>query len=375
MDSPFVFSQEVVNDNFIGRRDELAWLASNMSKSQNTVLIAPPNSGKKSLIINAFFQAQKLTDIKLSTISLFNTRDISTFCTKLIHEILSKTCNTSDEWESYIEKFLPLTKPTIKVSDVKQNEIQIIFNEQVLDSFIEEILQFPEKMALAKNTHLAVCIEEFQEIMRFEKTKEFQKCCHQQWQRQDLVCYLLTGNKVNAMHTLFGEHAPFQKFGEIIPLEPIEEKLFVDYIIKSYSKSGRVISKEYADRICREVRHQPFYIQQYAHLSWLNTKGFVLDSVMEHTMEDLLNYNEQRFILIVSDLSTPQISFLRAVIDEVDRFSSSEVIEKYKLNSSANVTRVRGALEKKEILQFVRNKPVFIDPVFEIWFRTRYMKN
>ncbi len=373
MDSPFVFSHEVVNDNFIGRKDELAWLSSNMAKSQHTVIIAPPNAGKKSLIRNAFFQAQKLAEIKLCTISMFNIRDVFTFYTRLTHEVLRSVCNTSSEWEDYVQRFLPLTQPLVEVSDIKQNEIQVLFTAQRLAAHYEEVLQLPEKIATERNIRLMVCFEEFQEITRFENTQDIQKKCGQAWKQQVRVGYLLTGSKINAMNELFAEKMPFYKFGENIPLQIIEEKLFVDYIIKSYSKSGRVISKEYAERLCREVSYYPYYVQQYAHLSWLNTKGFVLDSVMEHTMEDLLDYNEQRFLLITDDLSTPQINFLRAVIDGVDRFSSTETIEIYQLNSSANVTRVRGALEKKEILEFIKYKPRFIDPVFEIWFRKRYM--
>ena len=51
------------------------------------------------------------------------------------------------------------------------------------------------------------------------------------------------------------------------------------------------------------------------------------------------------------------------------------MIEKYVLNSSANVRRVKDALQKKEILYFTDNdEPVIIDPLFEYWLRNNYYR-
>ena len=50
------------------------------------------------------------------------------------------------------------------------------------------------------------------------------------------------------------------------------------------------------------------------------------------------------------------------------KFSASDVIEKYGLNSSANVRRVKDALKKKEVLTFNdKDEPVILDPLFEYW--------
>ena len=70
----------------------------------------------------------------------------------------------------------------------------------------------------------------------------------------------------------------------------------------------------------------------------------------------------------MSDLTTFQVSLLRAVVDGHVKFSSAEVIKKYGLNSSANVRRLKDALCKKEIITFDENDvPQIIDPLFEYW--------
>ena len=66
---------------------------------------------------------------------------------------------------------------------------------------------------------------------------------------------------------------------------------------------------------------------------------------------------------------------MKAVLDGVVRLSASEVIEKYHLNSSANVRRVKDALRKKEVMTFnEKDEPVIMDPLFEYWLTKYYFE-
>ncbi|MDR1680372.1 MAG: hypothetical protein LBS12_01110 [Prevotellaceae bacterium] len=372
MDSPFIFSREVVNDAFAGRREELSWLTSNLSNRENTVLIAPAGYGKKSLVRNAFIQAKKQTEFKLCTCHLFNVRDEYAFYTSLTHELLSAACATADEWTAVADQLLPLSQPQVTVNERKSNTIQILFDRQRLLQHANETLLLPERLAERQNTPFIVWINDFQQIADFDNAADFQKRLLAQWKHHHRAGYVLCGDKVNAMNRLFAEGRPFYNFAEQIPLEPVEEKPFVEYIIRSFSKSGRVIAREFAETIWRTTRGYPFYTQQFAHLCWVNTQGFVNDSMMDGATTDLINHNDRFFRSLVDTLTTPQINYLRAIIDGIDRFSAAEVILRYGLNSSANITRVRGALENKEVIHCVRNKPRFIDPVFELWMKKRY---
>ena len=78
----------------------------------------------------------------------------------------------------------------------------------------------------------------------------------------------------------------------------------------------------------------------------------------------------------MNDLTTFQVSLLKAIIDGYTKFSTAEVIRKYSLNSSANVRRLKDALMKKEILTFVGDdeRPVIFDPLFEYWLKNTYFK-
>ena len=78
---------------------------------------------------------------------------------------------------------------------------------------------------------------------------------------------------------------------------------------------------------------------------------------------------------MINDLTDHQLSLLKAVIDGVIKFSASDVIEKYRLNSSANVRRVKDALRKKEVLTFnEKDEPVILDSLFEYWLVNFYFE-
>ena len=60
---------------------------------------------------------------------------------------------------------------------------------------------------------------------------------------------------------------------------------------------------------------------------------------------------------------------IKAALEGVTRFTSADVLDKYKLNSSANVSRLKEALSKKEIITFSEKKSAtFLDPLFKLWF-------
>ena len=375
MDSPFVYVKEVGGSDFVGRKEELVWLSSNMLNSQNSVIIAPSRYGKTSLIRQAAIQVQKQDlNLKFCYIDIFNVREAYEFYAKLANEITKALASTSDGWVQIAQRYMPLTAPQVNI-DSKQNEIYLQFDAERLIKYSDEIVMLPQKIAVDNELRIVVCIEEFQNIEYFENDMEFQKYIAEMWHKHDKVCYIISGGKNNLMRELFEtEKRPFYNFGDILHLEPIDEKNFAEYITKTFSKSGRVIPKELAEKLCKTVQNYPCYTQMFAGIVWSNTKGFVAESLLETSIDDLLSYNNYVFHQLAGTLSNSQINYLKAIIDGVDRFCSAENITKYRLNSSANITRARGALEKKEVIEFVKGKPKIINPVFELWFKNVYMK-
>jgi DNA-binding MarR family transcriptional regulator len=75
----------------------------------------------------------------------------------------------------------------------------------------------------------------------------------------------------------------------------------------------------------------------------------------------------------IDGLSSYQINFLKALADGNETgFTNSDLLKKYNLSSSANVARIKKALEKKELIDISGQKVTLIDHVFKIWLKREF---
>ena len=126
---------------------------------------------------------------------------------------------------------------------------------------------------------------------------------------------------------------------------------------------------------CNLFQGHPWYINQLAAICDSMTRGYIMEPVLIDALSCLISTHEPRFQAIMNDLTTHQVSLLRATVDGVTKLSSADVIRRYGLNSSANVKRVKDALMKKEVLVFDENDvPSIIDPLFEYWVKKYFFE-
>lgn len=76
----------------------------------------------------------------------------------------------------------------------------------------------------------------------------------------------------------------------------------------------------------------------------------------------------------VDHLTNPQHFFLKALCDKIEQLSSAETIWEYKLGTSANISRIKVALENKELIDITGKLISFNDPLFESWLKQKYFK-
>ena len=373
VDSPFIYTRPLKNDLFLGRQNEMDWLSANLTQGVHSMIIEPPYSGKQSLINQVFQRVQKQKILpKICTVQLFNIRSWDDFLFCMAKQAIGRFVNTLDEWKTLCTELLPFNKPVVIVNEGKINDVHLSFAPISSDEQRDELLELPERLCHHFQDRLIVYINDFQNMNLFEEAYKKLLSALKTWKHHTQTTYLIAASKLNAMREMDGSREVIKQVFERIPLTSIEEKTFTDYIIKGFSKAGRVISKELAEMLYRKMDGHPFYIQHFAHLCFINTKGFMNNAMFQQAYEELLDLYHRPFTTLTDDLTPPQINYLKAVIHQIERFCTSEVLTKYGLNSSANVTRVRLALEKKEILQFIRQKPRFIDPFFKTWFSERF---
>ncbi|MDR2622187.1 MAG: ATP-binding protein [Dysgonamonadaceae bacterium] len=372
MENPFVFGSATSGKWFTDRTEDSKRLLNNFTYGINTIIISPRRWGKTSLVLKVANEANKNhSRLKIVNMDIFSCRSEEDFYQLFATEIIKQTANKWEEWTDNVSRFLSGLVPKISLGAHPATDFTLSFdfsNKQLN----EEILDLPKKIAQKKGIRIVVCIDEFQQITEFSDVKNFQKTLRSAWQLQTQeVTYCLYGSKKHLLSALFSKQSmPFYKFGDVLFLQKIPLNDWISYIQERFEKTGKFISSELASLICREVDNHSSYVQQLAWLLWVRTEQQATESDFNDAIQDLLNQNSALYYNFTEELTLMQMNFLRAIVDGVhNQFSRKEILSKYNLGTSANVSRVRKSLEQKELIDISPKMITFNDPVFRLWFK------
>lgn len=367
---PFVFGVAASGDNFTDRESETVRLLTNFRSGVNTVLISPRRWGKTSLVRKVCRLAQT-DELKIVYLDIFSCRSDADFYDAFASAVLKQTSTKVEEWMENIRQFLSRISPKISLGADPAADFSLSLELTPKREDIDEILQLPEKIAEKKGCRIVVCIDEFQQIGEFKDSKTFQKRLRSVWQLQKHVSYCLFGSKKHLMNELFERKSlPFYKFGDAIYLQKIATADWVGYIRSRFEATGKSIPAELAEEICRRVDNHSSYVQQLAWLVWTRTGKEATRQELEAAFQDIIDQNTPLFEKQTESLTSFQMNFLRAIIDGVhSEFTTQEVMRKYQLGSSANVSIIKRALIKKELIEIDKRKAVIPDPIMKVWLQ------
>ena len=98
------------------------------------------------------------------------------------------------------------------------------------------------------------------------------------------------------------------------------------------------------------VDNHSSYVQQLSWLLWIHTDKEATEEGFQEAVTDLLAQNTPLFEKQTEDLTTYQMNFVRAITEGVHtEFTTQEILRKYQLGTSANVSIIKRSLLKKEL--------------------------
>ena len=382
MDTPFIYNGYVTDKNFIGRATERKILANLIKAGEHVSIYEPPKTGKMSLLMQVFSDLKnERTQFVVAMVDMLNVRTLEDFLMKFGTAVIKLSASTPDDYASIVETYLDGTHFVF-------DRVQFINTGQVLslnwkpdENDIAELMMLPQKLALAKGIRYVVVLNEFQNLMNADEYETVFKILETQMKERDRkapyqAVFVMMGGMVNAMKLIFDEKRYFYRQVNRVALSNVDTKEIIEYVVKGFlSGMGKSFDRNLAMGACELFKSNLWYINHLAAICDALSKGFVTETMMTDALESMISVHQIRFMSIVNDLTDHQLSLLRAVLDGVVKFSASDVIEKYHLNSSANVRRVKDALKKKEVITFnEKDEPLVIDPLFEYWLRRTYFE-
>ena len=375
MDKPFVYDKYVTGRSFVGRKMDCNILGNLLEAGEHVVMYEPPKSGKMSVIQQTLFNLRaKGKQFMVIHINMLNVRTIEDFLVKYGTSVIRPMYSTADEYQRVVSDYLSGTHFVFDYDRFSSFEEVVSMNWEPDMSDIEAMFRLPYSVAAEKNIPVFIILEEFQNIMNDKDYEDVLKVMEKVLaEKAKSVSFVFTGSMVNAMKYIFAERKFFYRQVEHLPLQKVDDAEITEHIVRGFMIGGKVVERELVVGACELFRGQMWYLNHFTSICDNLTKGYINEGILLQALKTLISIHEPRFISIVNDLTDHQLSLLRAVLDGVVKFSASDVIEKYKLNSSANVRRVKDALKKKEVLTFNdKDEPVILDPLFEYWVGKHY---
>ncbi len=376
MNKPFNYGKLAEDNYFTNRNKEVNWLEMQINAGINCILVSPRRWGKSSLLLHTAIKLkQKNKKIVFCFIDLYNVRTEKEFLELYSSAIIKATSNSFEEAVRNVKGVFKQLIPSISLSADPAAEIELSFNWKDLQKNISELLDLAEKIAIQKNIQVVVCVDEFQNISFMDDGIAFQKKLRAHWQKHQKANYILYGSRRHLMMDFFTKSSmPFYRFGEILFLEKIEESHWIPFIIGRFEATNKKISVELAIAIAKIMKNHPYYVQQLSQAVWYQSAKVANENCLNAAIDDLLDQYTILYQKEVDALTNYQLNYLKALTNNEISFSSSAVLQKYNLGTSANIPKIKKALENAEIIDVLGKQITMNDPLFEIWLKKRFFR-
>lgn len=377
MKTPFLFGKVTDFPNFTDRVKESERLSKNLLNGVNSIIVSPRGWGKTSLVTHVLSGiVKKRKDVRVCHIDVFNCRTEEQFYQIYANAILSAVETKLDKFVEAAHRYLGRLVPSISLSDSAQ-QYELTFGVDFKDDKLSvgDVLNLPQRISEDLNIDFIVAIDEFQSIDFYDDSLAFQRKLRSYWQHHKRVTYCLYGSKRHMLLDIFSNpNMPFFKFGDIMFLDKISREDWQEFIVRRFADTGKVIDIELSGIIADKVKNHPYYVQQLSQQVWLRTARKCTLAIVDEAFESMVRQLSLLFTNLIDSLTSRQISFLVAVAKGEERFSSQEVLTKYKLGTSANIKNLRTSLLDKDLIDIrIESKIEIQDPVFEWWLLNEYL--
>ncbi len=374
MDIPFIYYKHVSGRNFLGRTQDLNVFCNLLSNGENIVIYEAPKSGTGSLLEQAFInlKAGRVKTVP-DVFTLTGALQLSELLSGIGDAILRNSGKNAVEYAQLVDQYLQGTHFVFDKEIFASCGKILSINRDVDENDIRAILTLPYRSARDKESKTVLILKEFHNILDIEGGERVCKLLEETFKGltpvdRQAASYVFTGSKVNAMKEIFEHRHFFVRQVERVRLSTIDTRDLVSSAIQRFLATGKETDRDLLTGMCKIFRCNPWYFNHFCAICDSFSKGYIMEPIIVDALNAIISIHEPRFKAVMGDLTGFQKAFLKAVLDGVTRFSSSDIISQYGLHSSANVRRLKDALCKKEVLTFdAEDKAVILDPLFEYW--------
>lgn len=375
MNTNFVYDSPVTGSRFIGRKRDLDILHNLLSGGNSTVVYGEPGCGCMSLVQQTLAQ-MKMHDPGMIVAEIDFSRCRTTEDLLLaFSDGLLKACGSSpSEYREFVQSGLAGAHFVFDNEQFSAHGLTVSMNWIPDDVDIVKTFDFPAFLAEKKRTNIVILIRQFQNILFSPDSDAILDAMEKVISRQgNDYLFVFTGSRFNRLREIFDVRRYFWHTVERIIPSDVDADLIADFVYHNFQTTGKVLEKDLIISTAGMLRCNLRYVNHLFSIVDSMTKGYVNKGTISDAMRIMLSVYTPHFFNAVCSLTDFQLNLLKAIVNGETRFSTAGVIDRYRLNSSANVKRVKDALVKKELVWFDdEDIPHIQDPLFEYWLRKEY---
>lgn len=254
----FPLGGPVPENDVVGREDFIVSLQTRLTEGQSIMLAGPRRIGKTSLAHEVLRRAKK-EGCYTASVDFFRLSDKRDFAVSLINACLENRTGvrrTIDVLRDRAKSIVGTAKLTVKLEDL-EFAIGFLRDQENDDALLNYALDLPDVLARHDKKSMVVLFDEFQDASRVVDDGIYKKM-RSHFQNQEGVAYLFLGSKEGIMDTLFGNRKKaFYRFATILPIPPIPEEAWIEYIIEKFSHRGIKTEREIVKEILNRTGGHP----------------------------------------------------------------------------------------------------------------------
>ena len=370
----FIYDQIIDRENICNMESEVANILDNILKERNTVIFAPRNYGKTSIIQNIvipeFRKKHKKSFVFFADLLGIDT--IESISNRLV-KAFEKSFSESFPIKNLIENtkvYLKGLNVQIQIDSLSGNpSLSLTANKNIRDYTVEEIFDLIKNIGVPS----LIILDEFQEITKVNNAEALFRSVFQSLQ----IPIVVMGSQRHMLSEIFSlPNSPLASFGSDIELQPIAYEKYHQYIVERFAEKNLTITTEMStyiqdlmERVPEPINILCEYLQETAvslNISKVDSMSFINDH-----LSTLLVTKRKRFEYTLYNLSSAEQNVLIEIakLNYIEKPNNKEFIAKVGItprgiNYILNKLLHNGILDKS-------NKGFYIaDPLLKFYLVT-----
>ncbi|MEW6557623.1 MAG: ATP-binding protein [Elusimicrobiota bacterium] len=374
--NPFVYGEAIAEANFINREKEIIELSRDLVDSQKLFLISPRRYGKTSLLRKVSGNLKK-KKVRVVYIDLFKSPSLEQFVGSFAKALAEIKSVSLEQTIKFIKDFISSLRPqfTIEHNGSFSLGIDSLPPKRETYQTLENLLEYPQKLANKEKVKVVIMFDEFQEISKLGG-ESLEKLIRSVIQHQRDVGYVFSGSKKDTMGEMVTKRSrAFYGIGPVIYLEKINEQKWVEYLGNTFKKGGFIVGNYVIDKIISLADNIPYYVQCFAHEIWdlfFEKKKIELNEV-DTALLSIVRKNTPTYQMLWDLLPATQRRLLQGlVMSSTNNIFAQQFLIRYQLNSPSLVKKSISLLIKKDIVEKENTNYVFTDLWFSVWIKNTF---